>query len=31
MKGGELVFYMGSKPSETWGTRVEDLPGKINN
>ncbi|MCX6225289.1 MAG: GH92 family glycosyl hydrolase [Bacteroidia bacterium] len=31
MKGGELVFYMGGKPSETWGTRAEDLPGKINN
>ncbi|MCK9404768.1 MAG: glycoside hydrolase family 92 protein, partial [Chitinophagaceae bacterium] len=28
MKGGELVFYMGNKPSETWGTKAEDMPGK---
>lgn len=28
LNGGELVFYMGSKPSETWGTNPEDWPGK---
>ena len=28
LKGGELVLYMGEKPSEVWGTRPEDLPGK---
>ncbi|MDP2337632.1 MAG: GH92 family glycosyl hydrolase [Bacteroidota bacterium] len=28
MKGGVLVLYMGSKPSETWGTKAEDMPGK---
>ena len=27
LKGGELVLYMGDKPSETWGIRTEDLPG----
>jgi predicted alpha-1,2-mannosidase len=27
LKGGELVFTMGGKPSETWGTQAEDLPG----
>ncbi len=27
LKGGELVLSMGVKPSETWGTRTEDLPG----
>jgi predicted alpha-1,2-mannosidase len=26
MKGGELVFYMGDRPSSTWGTRREDFP-----
>ena len=26
--GGELVFTMGSKSSETWGTKPEDMPGK---
>jgi putative alpha-1,2-mannosidase len=31
MKGGELVLTMGSKPSETWGTKAEDLPGKEKN
>jgi putative alpha-1,2-mannosidase len=28
IKGGELVFYMDSSPSKTWGTKPEDLPGK---
>jgi len=28
MKGGVLVLYMGNKPSETWGTKEEDWPGK---
>ena len=27
LDGGELVLYMGEKPSETWGTNPEDLPG----
>jgi putative alpha-1,2-mannosidase len=31
MKGGELVLTMGSKPSETWGAKAEDLPGKEKN
>ena len=26
MKGGELVLYMGDKPSSTWGTKREDFP-----
>ena len=26
MRGGELVFYMGDKPSAKWGTQKEDLP-----
>ncbi|MEI6679603.1 MAG: GH92 family glycosyl hydrolase [Mariniphaga sp.] len=25
-KGGELVLYMGEKPSATWGTKREDFP-----
>jgi len=28
LKGGELVLYMGGKPSGTWGVRTEDLPGR---
>ncbi|MEI6679101.1 MAG: GH92 family glycosyl hydrolase [Mariniphaga sp.] len=28
MKGGTFVFYMGGNPSDTWGTKAEDLPGK---
>lgn len=28
LKGGELVFYMGNIPSETWGTNPDDFPGK---
>jgi predicted alpha-1,2-mannosidase len=28
LNGGELVFYMGDKPSETWGTNPDDFPGK---
>ena len=28
MKGGVLILYMGNKPSETWGTKSEDWPGK---
>jgi predicted alpha-1,2-mannosidase len=31
LNGGELVFYMGNKPSETWGTKTEDLPGRKGN
>jgi hypothetical protein len=31
MSGGELVFYMGGKPSETWGTNPDDFPGKTMN
>jgi predicted alpha-1,2-mannosidase len=27
IKGGELEFSMGSKPSDSWGTNPEDLPG----
>ena len=26
--GGELVLHMDSKPSDTWGTRQEDRPGR---
>ncbi|MBS1666129.1 MAG: GH92 family glycosyl hydrolase [Bacteroidetes bacterium] len=26
MKGGELMLYMGDKPSATWGTKNEDHP-----
>ncbi len=26
VKGGELVFFMGNKPSGTWGTSKEDFP-----
>ncbi|MDP4285657.1 MAG: GH92 family glycosyl hydrolase [Bacteroidota bacterium] len=26
MRGGELVLYMGDKPSATWGTKKEDFP-----
>ena len=26
MKGGELVLYMGNKPSATWGIKKEDFP-----
>ncbi len=26
--GGELVLHMDSKPSDTWGTRPEDRPGR---
>jgi predicted alpha-1,2-mannosidase len=28
VKGGELVLVMGNIPSETWGTKPEDWPGK---
>jgi predicted alpha-1,2-mannosidase len=28
ISGGELVLYMGDKPSATWGTRLEDRPGR---
>lgn len=28
LKGGELVFYMGGKPSESWGLKPEDGPEK---
>ncbi len=28
LKGGELVLYMGDKPSDIWGIRTEDLPGR---
>jgi len=28
LKGGELVLYMGGKPSGTWGVRTEVLPGR---
>ena len=31
VKGGELVLYMGNKPSETWGIKAEDMPGIIEN
>lgn len=30
MRGGELVFIMGSTPSATWGINEKDLPGQIN-
>ncbi|HWR99777.1 MAG TPA: glycoside hydrolase family 92 protein, partial [Prolixibacteraceae bacterium] len=30
MEGGELVLYMDDKPSDTWGVKPEDRPGKIN-
>lgn len=26
--GGELVLYMGGKPSGTWGNKLEDFPGR---
>ena len=26
MKGGELILYMGDKPSATWGVKKEDFP-----
>lgn len=28
VKGGELVLFMDSKPSESWGIKAEDWPGK---
>jgi len=28
LNGGELLLVMGNKPSGTWGTKTEDLPGK---
>ncbi|MCE1198781.1 MAG: glycoside hydrolase family 92 protein, partial [Marinilabiliales bacterium] len=28
LKGGELVLFMGEKPSDTWGVKPEDRPGK---
>ena len=28
LKGGEMVLYMGGRPSETWGTSPENRPGK---
>ena len=28
INGGKLVLYMAEKPSETWGTNPEDMPGK---
>ena len=28
LNGGELILTMGAKPSDTWGTRTEDLPGR---
>jgi putative alpha-1,2-mannosidase len=28
LKGGELIFYMGDKPSEKWGVNPNDFPGK---
>ena len=28
LKGGELILFMDKKPSETWGTKAEDWPGK---
>ncbi len=31
IRGGELVLSMGGQPSETWGTRPEDLPGREGN
>jgi predicted alpha-1,2-mannosidase len=27
--GGELVLYMGNKPSATWGVKKEDWPGQV--
>jgi predicted alpha-1,2-mannosidase len=27
--GGELVLYMGSRPSATWGVQKEDWPGQV--
>ena len=30
LKGGELVFFMGDKPSATWGINPEDFPGRVN-
>jgi putative alpha-1,2-mannosidase len=30
MEGGELVLYMDDKPSDTWGVKPEDRPGRIN-
>jgi predicted alpha-1,2-mannosidase len=30
MKGGELVFVMGSTPSTTWGVLPKDIPGALN-
>jgi len=31
LKGGELVLFMGGKPSETWGINPKDLPGLMGN
>ncbi len=28
LKGGELVLYMADRPSETWGVKMEDRPGR---
>jgi len=28
LKGGELVFFMGNKPSDSWGVKPEDWPGR---
>jgi predicted alpha-1,2-mannosidase len=30
LKGGELVFFMGDKPSATWGINPDDFPGRVN-
>ena len=30
LQGGELILYMGDKPSENWGTKQKDRPGKEN-
>ena len=30
LKGGELVLFMGDKPSMSWGIKQEDRPGKEN-
>ncbi len=29
--GGELVLYMGNRPSESWGAKLEDRPGRAVN
>ncbi len=28
VKGGNMVLYMGNKPSSEWGTKEIDLPGR---